>query len=138
MADALQPATTVSPRASRSARSAAWRSLASGPAAWTWSGTRRTSPETGSLQGMSQIADDRLEDKQPVFDPEFVAGHEPAVTSTYCWTGKMLPHTYTLLVEESAEVRLPPGRAPPTRDELRAICDAHATKDQIVQALESP
>jgi hypothetical protein len=71
---------------------------------------------------------------------EFVAGHEPVVTPTGCWTGKLLPHRYTLLVEESAEVTLPASLPPPTRDELRAICDAHATteeKDEIVRALGS-
>ena len=44
---------------------------------------------------------------------------------------------YTLLVEETAEVQLPIVAAPPpTRSELRAICDAHATKDEIVPALD--
>jgi len=66
---------------------------------------------------------------------EFVAGHEPMVTPTSCWTGKLVPHRYTLLVEETAEFQLPASTPPPTRDELRAVCDAHATKDAIVQAL---
>jgi hypothetical protein len=68
---------------------------------------------------------------------EFVAGHEPVVTPTSCWTGKMVPRRYTMLVEETAEVRLPETRPPPTRAELRAVCDAHGTKAEIVQALES-
>jgi hypothetical protein len=68
---------------------------------------------------------------------EFVAGHEPVVTPASCWTGKLVPHRYTMLVEETAEVRLPTTTPPPTRDELRAVCDAHATKDEIVQALGS-
>ena len=68
---------------------------------------------------------------------EFVAGHEPVVTPSPCWTGKLVPHRYTMLVEETAEVRLPTTTPPPTRDELRAVCDAHATKDAIVQALGS-
>jgi len=66
---------------------------------------------------------------------EFVAGHEPMVTPTACWSGKLVPHRYTLMVEESAEIDLPSSTPPPTRDELRAICDAHSTKDAIVQAL---
>ena len=69
---------------------------------------------------------------------EFVAGHEPMVTETTCWTGKFIPHRYTLLVEETAELELPFTRPPPTRSELRAICDAHASKDEIVQALGRP
>ncbi|HEY4185229.1 MAG TPA: hypothetical protein VGP07_09180 [Polyangia bacterium] len=68
----------------------------------------------------------------------YVAGHEPLVTPTDCWSGKLIAHDYTLLVEASVEVVLPPGRQPPTRDELRAICDAHTTTDEIVHALESP
>jgi hypothetical protein len=48
-----------------------------------------------------------------------------------------VPHRYTLLVEETAELRLPSSRPPPTRAELRAICDMHATKDEIVRALGS-
>ena len=68
---------------------------------------------------------------------EFVAGHEPVVTPTSCWTGKMVPHRYTLLVEDTVEIQLPSTRSPPTRDELRAVCDAHATEVEIVQALEA-
>ena len=68
---------------------------------------------------------------------EFVAGHEPTVTPISCWTGKMVPHDYVLLSEVSAEVSLPAEQPPPTRDELRAICDAHTSKDDIVKALES-
>jgi hypothetical protein len=69
---------------------------------------------------------------------EFVAGHEPDAEATTCWTGKWVPHRYTMLVEEVAELELPFSRPPPTRSELRAICDRHATKDQIVQALVAP
>jgi hypothetical protein len=68
---------------------------------------------------------------------EFVAGHEPMVTPTACWTGKLVPRRYMLLVEETAEVYLPSTAPPPTRDELRAICDAHPSKDEIIQALGS-
>jgi hypothetical protein len=68
---------------------------------------------------------------------EFVAGHEPMVTPTFCWTGKLVPHRYTMLVEETTEVRLPSTKPPPTRDELRAVCDAHSTTAEIVKALES-
>ena len=66
---------------------------------------------------------------------EFVTGHEPVVSSTGCWTGNFVPHRYTLLVEETVELELPLSQPPPTRGELRAICDAHATKDEIVRAL---
>ena len=68
---------------------------------------------------------------------EFVPGHEPEVVPTSCWTGKFDRHDYTFLVEETAEVRLPTARPPPTRSELRAVCDAHATKAAIVTALEA-
>jgi hypothetical protein len=69
---------------------------------------------------------------------EFVPGHEPVVSDSFCWTGKFVPHRYTLLVEESVELELPFSRPPPTRGELRAICDAHATKDEILRALAAP
>jgi hypothetical protein len=69
---------------------------------------------------------------------EFVEGHEPVVSEAYCWTGKFVSHRYTMLVEDTAELELPLSRPPPTRSELRAICDQHATKDQIVQALTAP
>jgi hypothetical protein len=66
---------------------------------------------------------------------EFVAGHEPEVTPTGCWTGKFVPRRYTLLIEETAELELPFSKPPPTRAELRAICDAHTSKGDIVRAL---
>jgi hypothetical protein len=69
---------------------------------------------------------------------EFVAGHEPAVTPTPCWSGNIVSHRYTLLVEDTVELRLSSKRPPPTRDELRAACDAHATEADIIKALESP
>jgi hypothetical protein len=69
---------------------------------------------------------------------EFVAGHEPAVEEAACWTGKFTSHRYTLLVEEVAELELPFSRPPPTRSELRAICDRYTSKDQIIQALVAP
>jgi hypothetical protein len=68
---------------------------------------------------------------------EFVPGHEPEVVPTPCWTGNFVRHDYTFLVEETAEVRLPAASPPPTRSELRALCDAHATKAAIVTALEA-
>ncbi len=69
---------------------------------------------------------------------EFVAGHEPEVVSgSGCWTGKLVPADYTLLGEETAEVQLRSNLPPPTRDELRALCDMYQTKDEIIAALEA-
>lgn len=68
---------------------------------------------------------------------EFVIGHEPQVVSTGCLIGKIVPRVYTLLVEETVEVRLPSDRPPPTRAELRQICDGNTGKDAIVRALEA-
>jgi hypothetical protein len=68
---------------------------------------------------------------------EFVAGHEPVVTPAFCWTNKLTSHRYTMLVEETVQFQLPSSHPPPTRDELRAVCDAHTTAADIVQALES-
>jgi hypothetical protein len=68
---------------------------------------------------------------------EFVKGHEPMATPTPCWSGNIVAHRYALLVEDTAEFELPADRPPPTRSELRAVCDAHDTKDAIVRALGS-
>jgi hypothetical protein len=43
-----------------------------------------------------------------------------------------------LFTLESVEVRRPASAPPPTRAELRALCNKYATKDDIVKALESP
>lgn len=41
-----------------------------------------------------------------------------------------------IAVDEYAEVEIP-TLTPPTREELRQVCDAHKTKEQIVQALKA-
>jgi hypothetical protein len=67
---------------------------------------------------------------------EFVNGFEPRDISG-CWTGKIVPHDYYLMVEASAEVRLPLEAAPPTREELRKICDKYDNIADMVAALEN-
>ena len=59
---------------------------------------------------------------------QFVAGHEPMVTPTPCWTGQLVPHRYTLLVEETAEVRL--ASSTPTADARRAARPLRRAHDQ--------
>jgi hypothetical protein len=66
---------------------------------------------------------------------EFVEGFEPRDISG-CWTGEIVPHDYYLMAEVSAEVRLPLDAKPPTRDELRRICDQYDTVDEMVEAIE--
>ncbi|MDY0003982.1 MAG: hypothetical protein RBU30_21975 [Polyangia bacterium] len=69
---------------------------------------------------------------------EFVEGHEPEVEALdWCFLGELIPKDYSLLVEKTIEVRLPLGADPPTRAELRAICDAHGTEEAIRAALEA-
>ena len=41
---------------------------------------------------------------------------------------------YLIAVDEFAEVEIP-TLTPPTRNELREICDNHKTKEKIIQAL---
>ncbi|PKN54758.1 MAG: hypothetical protein CVU56_24850 [Deltaproteobacteria bacterium HGW-Deltaproteobacteria-14] len=72
-------------------------------------------------------------------DAAFVAGYEPEVIDTdYCQFAGYAPQSYALLVEDMVEVRLRADAAPPTRPELRALCDQHAgDRAAIVQALEA-
>lgn len=70
---------------------------------------------------------------------EFVEGHGPRDVRPlgYCEAGDLVPMEYYLVVEAFAEVRIPYTTPPPTRDEFRAICDAHDTVEEIVAALEA-
>lgn len=68
---------------------------------------------------------------------EWPEGYAPDVVATSaCQVGEIVSHDFAYLVEEMAEVRRPPGRAPLTRSELRALCDRYRTRDAIVAALE--
>lgn len=70
---------------------------------------------------------------------EFVKGHEPRdvtpAEQSACYPGPFAPHDYLLMVENFAEIRLPADVPPPTRDEFRAACDAHASVEGITAAL---
>ncbi|MBN1770594.1 MAG: hypothetical protein JXB32_04975 [Deltaproteobacteria bacterium] len=72
---------------------------------------------------------------------EFVEGYEPkdvmSAGDTYCEVAEIVPMEYYLVIESFAEVRIPYTTPPPTRDEFRAICDAHDTVEEIVAALEA-
>jgi len=69
---------------------------------------------------------------------KFVEGYEPSVLSTTsCQAGAFVGHDYYLLVEEMAEIRLRRAATPPTREELRRICDEQKTREAIVAALEA-
>ncbi len=75
---------------------------------------------------------------------EFVAGYEPRDVAPLvypmgspCTFGGFVPHEYYLMVETFAEVRLPDDVPPPTREELRAIGDAHDDVAGIVAELEA-
>lgn len=72
----------------------------------------------------------------------FVEGFEPRVripddAQSFCEVRDFVPHDYQLLVEDMVEVRLSADTPPPTRAELRALCDEHQTHDAIVAALEA-
>lgn len=71
---------------------------------------------------------------------EFVEGYEPEVEpspETHCELREILSHDYFLLVEVMREVRIGLDRTPPTREELRDICDSNETADEIVDALQN-
>ncbi len=69
---------------------------------------------------------------------EFVEGFEPEVVGAdTCTIRGFVPMDYWLLVEAFAEVRLPMDTPPPTREELRAVCDAHDSVNDIVAALQA-
>jgi hypothetical protein len=67
----------------------------------------------------------------------FVPGYEPRVASGECRVKDFVSRDYYWLSEEMVEVRLRPQAAPPTRAELRALCDANQTREAIVAALEA-
>ncbi|MBW2261166.1 MAG: hypothetical protein JRG91_04265 [Deltaproteobacteria bacterium] len=68
---------------------------------------------------------------------EFVDGWGPRDISGWCELRDILPHSYYLVVEQFAEVRIREDVAPPTREEFRQICDAHESTEDIVAALEA-
>lgn len=67
----------------------------------------------------------------------FVEHHVPTFeTEDFCELRDVVDHQYLLLTEAMREVRLPRTTPPPTREEFRALCDAHDNVDDIVTALE--
>ncbi|MBN2527821.1 MAG: hypothetical protein JXR76_15635 [Deltaproteobacteria bacterium] len=79
-------------------------------------------------------------------EAEFVKGYLPKVRpcpedneeckDSYCTPADFVPHFYYMLMEESAEFRMPLSANPPSRDEFRAICDEGSTAAEIVSSLE--
>ena len=71
-------------------------------------------------------------------DASYVQGFEPKVVSTPCaFTGKWGTRRPVLFSLESVEVNRPRSAPPPTRAELRALCNQYTSKDDIVKALEA-
>jgi len=68
---------------------------------------------------------------------EFAPGYQPQVLSAgWCEVEDILPHRYDLLVEDTVEIENSQG-SPPTREELRRICDEKVTHEAIVAALQA-
>jgi hypothetical protein len=67
---------------------------------------------------------------------EFLPGYEPEVVSGMCDVKGFRSHETFLLSEQTVEVHLSHDVPPPTRDELRALCDQYDDADSIVAALE--
>ena len=71
---------------------------------------------------------------------EFVEGFEPEIRPggySNCEVRDIVSKNYFLLMEEMQEVRIRDNRQPPTRDELREICDSHDNVEDIIAALEA-
>ena len=67
----------------------------------------------------------------------FVTGHEPQVIRSGCTLQAWVPRRYDLLVEDMVEIAGSPGTPPPTREELRRICDEQGNHEAIVAALQA-
>lgn len=68
----------------------------------------------------------------------YVPGFEPVeVQGGTCEVKGYVPRSYLWLLEEMVEVRLRRDATPPTRTELRTLCDAKKTREAIVAALEA-
>jgi hypothetical protein len=69
----------------------------------------------------------------------FYPGFEPVIVSTHdCVLGKLAPYEPYLAIGRTVQISRPSAAPPPTRTELRALCDAKQTEDAIVFALEHP
>lgn len=69
-------------------------------------------------------------------EASFYPGHEPKIVKQTCGFESWVARDSFLLVGKQVEVTLPDHVPPPTRDELRAICDRHDTAAAIVAELE--
>ncbi|MDY0001159.1 MAG: hypothetical protein RBU30_07695 [Polyangia bacterium] len=67
----------------------------------------------------------------------FVEGYVPTFTGSVCTVKEIKDHDYLLLMEEMQELRIPESTPPPTREELRAVCNQHDNAADIVAALEA-
>lgn len=70
-------------------------------------------------------------------EASYVPGFEPKVVDAPCASGKFVARDYTLLIGKTIDVAIPATAPPLTRAAFRAICDAHASVDDIAAALAS-
>jgi hypothetical protein len=71
-------------------------------------------------------------------DEESLHQYSPATGSDrHCEVRGFVPHEYLMLMEQMVEVRLGLDVSPPTRQELRALCDRYDNAEDIVAALEA-
>ena len=75
----------------------------------------------------------KIQKIQAIFYPGFV----PQVVEG-CPVRRFVDVEPYLLTGDTVEVVRPLSAPPPTRDELRALCDRLGTHDAIVSALENP
>jgi hypothetical protein len=67
----------------------------------------------------------------------FYPGFEPKVIDG-CPVRRFVDVEPYLVTGDTVEITRPLSASPPTRDELRALCDQYKTHDAIVSALEHP
>ena len=70
-------------------------------------------------------------------EARFEPGFEPEVVNSPCPVRGFAPAVRPIAMGKQVEVTLRPGTAPPTRDELRALCDREGSVEAIVKALEA-
>ncbi len=77
--------------------------------------------------------------KPVVVHASFYPGYEPRDIhpEDFCEFREFVDHFYVLLVEPTVEVRRPLGAEPLSREQLRAISDAHDSVEDIQHALEA-
>ncbi len=71
------------------------------------------------------------------YEPEIIALAPTGGDVSKCEFRSYVEKHYWLLTEKQVEVRIPAGVNPPSREELRTLCDDSETEEAIVEALQA-